>query len=304
MATRDTTHESPIVVVVAIIGNFAIAISKFVAAALTGSSSMISEGVHSLVDTGNQVLLLFGVHRSRRAPDSEHPFGHGKELYFWSLIVATVLFGAGGGISIYEGVTHILKPSPIEDPTVSYAVLAVAFVIEGISWTVAAREMVATRRGRGILEAIRDSKDPSTVTVLFEDSAALLGLITAAIGIFLAERLGDPRIDGAGSLVIGVLLAVVAIALALQSRGLLIGERAEPELVEQARAALLADAAIRDVGRIRTMHLGPHEILMIVQARFESERTSDAAEAIGRVRDNLEVLDTRLTDVTIEPLAD
>ena len=223
-------HERPIVVYAAIAANFGIAIAKFVAAALTGSSAMISEGIHSLVDTGNQGLLLLGLRQSRRPPDVEHPFGYGKELYFWSLIVAIVIFGVGGGVSIYEGITHILDPSPLEDPLVNYIVLGLAFVLEGASWVVALREVSSqTTPDEGLVTTIRTAKDPSVITVLLEDSAALVGLMIAAVGIYLSHALEDPRIDGMASLAIGGVLVLVALFLAAEARGLLVGERADPE---------------------------------------------------------------------------
>ncbi len=230
----ESGRERPIVIYAAIAANLGIAIAKFLAAALTGSSAMISEGVHSLVDTGNQGLLLLGLGRASRPPDDEHPFGHGKELYFWSLIVAILIFGIGGGVSIYEGITHILDPTPLEDPLVNYIVLAVAFVLEGSSWFVAAREVSGrVRPGEGFVDSVRTSKDPSVVTVLLEDSAALAGLVVAAVGIYLAHALEAPWIDGVASLIIGSILVSVALFLASESRGLLIGERADVELIER-----------------------------------------------------------------------
>jgi len=284
------------------VANLGIAVAKFVAAALTGSSAMLSEGIHSVVDTGNQGLLLLGIRRSRRPADADHPFGHGKELYFWSLVVAIVLFGVGGGLALYEGIIHVLAPEPIEDYFVSYVVLIVAFLLESASWTVAVRELRRETHGRSMVRTIRYSKDPSLVTVLFEDSAALLGLIAAFAGIWLAESTGDPRFDGVGSLVIGFVLAVVAVVLAYESRGLLIGERAEPELVDEIRRLVEADPGVAGVEEVRTMHVGPRTVLVTLRAVFRGPAAADVDAAIGRVRVSLDALDPGLLDVTIEPV--
>jgi len=293
----------PIAVYGAAIANFGIAISKFVAAALTGSSAMLSEGIHSVVDTANQGLLLLGIIRSRRPADAEHNFGHGKELYFWSLVVAVVLFGVGGGLAIYEGVIHFLAPAPIEDPLISYLVLGIAFVLEAASWTVAVREMLHQAGGRRLVSAVRYSKDPSIVTVLFEDSAALIGLVAAFAGIWLAEVTGDPRFDAAGSLVIGGVLAVVAVVLAYESRGLLIGERADPELVEQIREIARADPGVVRVEDVRTMHIGPRTVLVTLRAVFGGPAAADVTASVARLHSRYGEFGDSLIDVTIEPVA-
>ncbi len=297
-----TQHESPIVVYAAIAANLGIAVAKFIAAALTGSSSMISEGVHSVVDTGNQGLLLLGIHRSRRRPDDEHPFGHGKELYFWGLVVAIVLFGVGGGVSLYEGITHVLDPSPIEDPLPSFIVLGLAFVLEGTSFTVALRTILPEIRSEGVLAALRTNKDPSLVTVLLEDSAALAGLLTAAVGIGLATALDEPRLDGAASIVIGVLLTFVAVFLAFESRGLLIGEQVDSDLMATLRSAAASEPDLVAIERVRTMHLGPNQVLVTMRVRFAEQDIAGVIGAIGRLRMAIEDSDPRLTDVTIEPV--
>lgn len=294
-------HAKPIAVYGAVIANFGIAISKFVAAALTGSSAMLSEGIHSVVDTANQFLLLVGIRGSRQPADEEHPFGHGKELYFWSLVVAVVLFGVGGGLAIYEGVIHILAPEPIEDFFISYAVLILAFALETASWSIAIRELRRERRGRSLVRTLRFSKDPSLVTVVFEDTAALIGLIAAFLGILAANLTGDPRFDGVGSLVIGGVLAVVAVVLAYESRGLLIGERAEPELTDQIHAIALADPGVAAISDVRTMHTGPRTVLVTMRASFHGEQQTDVEQAIARLKSRLAVLDGMTLDLTIEP---
>ncbi len=296
-------HERPIVVYAAIVANLGIAIAKFVAAALTGSSAMISEGIHSLVDTGNQGLMLLGIDRSRRPPDADHPFGHGKELYFWGLIVAIVIFGIGGGVSIYEGVTHILGPSPLEDPLVNYVVLGVAFVLEGASWLVAAREVSSqTRPDEGFVESIRSAKDPSVITVLLEDSAALMGLVVAAVGIFLAHELGEPRIDGVASLVIGSMLVLVALFLASEARGLLVGERADSDLTERLRRIAESEPEIEALEDIRSMHLGPDHVVITLRLRFASREGDHMAAVIARLEERLRREDERLGDITMQPV--
>jgi cation diffusion facilitator family transporter len=296
------SHARPIAVYGAIVANTGIAIAKFVAAALTGSSAMLSEGIHSVVDTGNQGLLLLGIRRSKAPPDEDHPFGHGKELYFWSLVVAVVLFGVGGGLAIYEGVIHILEPQPIADPIVSYVVLAFAFVLEAGSFTVAVRELLKEAKGRSLLRTLRYSKDPSLPTVLFEDSAALIGLVAAFVGIVLAEATGDSRFDGLGSLVIGAVLAVVAVVLAYESRGLLIGERAEPELIEQIRAAAESQPGVAKVVDVRTMHVGARRVIANLRVVFNGDHMSDVEATIAKLHESLDQIDGGLLDVTIEPV--
>jgi cation diffusion facilitator family transporter len=303
LTAAEPVKRRPIAVYGAVVANLGIAVAKFVAAAMTGSSAMISEGIHSLVDTGNQALLLLGIRRSRRPADEDHPFGHGKELYFWSLVVAIVLFGVGGGVALYEGITHVLDPTPIEDPFISYVVLALAFVLEASSWTIAVREIAHQAGERSIVRQIRESKDPSVVTVLFEDSAALIGLVAAFIGIWLAETTGDARWDGAGSLVIGGVLSIVALVLAYESRGLLIGERADRDLVESIRRVAEEDAGIVRVERIRTMHLGPDDVLVTLSAVFSGDTRQEVEQSIERVRRRLDKAHAGLLDVTIEPIS-
>lgn len=248
--------------------NLLIAVTKFVAAGFSGSSAMLSEGIHSTVDTGNQLLLLLGMKRSRRPADDDHPFGHGKELYFWSLIVAVALFGLGGGMSAYEGITHLLRPHPLEDPTWNYAVLGAAFLFEGLSWFIAFKQLRPAIREQGLWSALRSSKDPSIVTVFFEDSAALVGLVVAFLGVFIGHRLGSPLADGVASIVIGAVLAAVAVFLVYESRGLLLGETADPEVVEDIRRLARSLPGVAEVGRPLTMHLGPDEVLLNLEIDF------------------------------------
>ncbi|HZS09985.1 MAG TPA: cation diffusion facilitator family transporter [Blastocatellia bacterium] len=268
----------------AIGGNLAIATTKFIAAALTGSSAMLSEAIHSLVDTGNGGLLLLGLHQSRKPPDETHPFGHGKELYFWALIVALMIFAGGGGVSAYEGILHVIHPHPLADPTWNYIVLGCGMVFEGISFTIAFREFLAVKGGKGILETIRASKDPTIYAVVFEDTAALLGLGVAIIGIFLTRRLGNPYFDGIASIIIGLILGVVAVFLAYQCRGLLVGERADPRMLQGIHALAGADPAVERVRCPLTMHFGPHEILLALEIQFRRDLSSaDVTAAVDRL---------------------
>lgn len=263
-----TAEESPIAVYGAIAANVAIAITKFIVAAVTGSSAMLSEAIHSSVDTFNGVLLLVGLRRSKKPATAEHPFGHGKELYFWSLIVAVLIFGLGGGFSLYEGVQHILHPVPMVDATWNYVVLGAAFLFEGSSFIIALRTFLREKGATPFWKAIHASKDPTTYTVMAEDSAALAGLLVAAAGIYLSHAYGLPQLDGVASVLIGLLLAGVAVLLVREARGLLIGEGIRPETAQQVRAMALAMPGVARVGRIQSMYLGPHEVLVTVEMEF------------------------------------
>ncbi|WGT64835.1 cation diffusion facilitator family transporter [Variovorax paradoxus] len=276
--------ESKVAIYGAIGANVAIAATKFVVAGITGSSAMLSEGIHSAVDTFNGVLLLVGIRLSQRPATPEHPFGHGKELYFWSLIVAVLIFGLGGGVSFYEGIQHIRHPEPMRDPTWNYVVLALAFLFEGTSFLIALRQFRAQARGRPFWRALEQSKDPTTYTVLAEDSAALMGLAVAALGIYLSHRLKLPQLDGAASVVIGLLLAGVAVLLIGQARGLLIGEGIRPETARAIRSLAMAQPSVSDVGHVLSMYIGPDEVLAIVDVNFkEGTATGEAAEAISAI---------------------
>lgn len=273
----------------AIIGNLIIAIMKFAAAALTGSSAMLSEGIHSLVDSGNGGLLLFGIKQSKQPPDATHPFGHGKELYFWSLIVAVLIFGVGGGISIYEGILHLLHPRPLEDPTWSYVVLSLAMVFEGIVFTIALRAFRAEKgEEQSFFQAIKDSKDPTTFVVLFEDSAAMLGLMIAFTGIFLAHQFDSPYLDGAASVLIGAVLALVAGFLAYESKGLLVGEGTDPRTLESIRKLAEAEPEVKRIMNPLTMHFGPDTVLLTVDIEFQKELSAAAVEvAVDRLKNSI-----------------
>jgi cation diffusion facilitator family transporter len=277
-------QESKKAIVAAIIGNLAIAAIKFIAAGMTGSSAMISEGIHSVVDTGNGGLLYHGLKRGVRPADEQHPFGHGMEVYFWSLIVAMSIFGIGGGMSIYEGISHIRDPAELQSPVINYIVLGLALVFESISFSVAWRAFKRAKKGRSTISAIRHGKDPSLFTVLFEDSAALAGLVVAFVGVFLSHQLNEPALDGAASIIIGCILVVAALWLASESRSLLVGEAADPELVDDIRRLVLADPDVKGLGAVLTMHLGPDNVLLNMEVVFAPGLSPEGIhEAVHRV---------------------
>lgn len=276
--------ESKVAIYGAIGANVAIAVTKFIVAGVTGSSAMLSEGIHSAVDTFNGVLLLVGIRLSKRPASAEHPFGHGKELYFWSLIVAVLIFGLGGGVSFFEGVQHIREPEPMRDPTWNYVVLAAAALFEGTSFAIALRQFLKQAGDTPFWQALDRSKDPTTYTVLAEDSAALAGLVVAGLGIYFSHRLNMPELDGAASVVIGLLLAGVAVLLIRQARGLLIGEGIRPETARAIREMAMAQPSVEEVGHVLSMYVGPDNVLVVVDVNFHDDTdTGDAAEAIAAI---------------------
>jgi cation diffusion facilitator family transporter len=266
------------VIYAALIGNALISVTKLVAASITGSSAMLSEGIHSIVDTGNQGLLLLGLHRGKRKSDPNHPFGFGKEVYFWSFIVAILIFAVGAGVSIYEGIHHLQHPVAIHNPNINYIVLGLAFIFEAVPWTVAVKEFNKTRRGLSMIQAVRRSKDPSTFVVLFEDSAALLGIVVAFVGILLGQLTGALWLDGAASVVIGLILAGTAWVLAIETKDLLIGESARPEVVEGIRAMAQETGGILSVNEVLTLHMGPEFILVNLSVDFSDKLTAAEVE--------------------------
>ncbi|HEX6039881.1 cation diffusion facilitator family transporter [Longimicrobium sp.] len=260
-------EESGAAIYASIGANVAIAATKFTAAAFTGSSAMVAEGVHSLVDSADGMLLLLGRRRARRPADTQHPFGHGSELYFWTLIVAILFFALGGGMSVYEGVTHILHPEPIRDPHWNYIVLGFAAFFDGSSFIVGYRQFRRHAAGRGFWATIRESKDPTLFTVVLEDTADMIGIALAFLGVYLGHRYQNPYLDGAASIGVGLVLAGVAVVLLVQSKGLLIGERADQEVVDRITQAA-AVPEIADVRRIRTLQLSPSEVLVALDVTF------------------------------------
>jgi cation diffusion facilitator family transporter len=255
-------------VYVALAGNLAIATVKFLAAALTGSSAMLSEAVHSLVDTINELLLLYGLRRADRRPDISHPFGYGRELYFWSFIVALSVFALGAGVSLYEGINHWRNPVPMDRPVLNYLVLIVSFICEAPSWRVGFRAFRASKGTLGYMGAFRASKDPSTFIVLFEDSAALIGLMIAAVGISCALMFHQPRYDGLASIGIGLVLAASSILLARETKGLLIGEPALPLVRDSILRIATEDPDVHQANGVLTVQMGPNQVLAALSAEF------------------------------------
>lgn len=266
------------VIYAALIANGIIAVVKFIAAAVTGSSAMFSEGIHTTVDTSNQLLLLLGLRRAKKPADRFHPFGYGKEIYFWSFIVAIMVFAVGAGISIYEGIHSVMDPHPIENVIVSYSVLGGAMVITGIAWYFAWKEFKKVKGDRGYFEAVQKEKSPTTFVVLFEDSAALLGLSVAIMGIGLSQWTGMPVFDGIASIVIGLILGTTATWLAYETKGLLIGESADPRTLEEVKGMLSSFQGIKSVNETLTLHMGPNFILLNISVDFKDNLSSQDVE--------------------------
>lgn len=281
-------HSNKKVIFAALIGNILISITKFIAAAFTGSSAMLSEGIHSVVDSGNQVLMLYGLKRAGLPADANYPFGHGKEVYFWSFIVAILIFAVGAGISIYEGVLHIRHPAPIEQAWINYTVLGLAVLFEGTAWLVALRAFNRSRGERSALDTVKHSKDPTLFIVLFEDSAAILGLLVALLGIMLSQVTGLLWLDGLASVIIGLILGGTAIWLAYETKSLLIGESAEANVIDGIRQLLGEYGEIEHINEVLTLHMGPAYILVTLSVDF-----NDNIKA-GRVEKLIETIDKQI----------
>lgn len=266
------------VIYAALVGNALIAVMKFVAAFITGSSAMLSEGVHSVVDTGNQILLLYGLKQSQKPADKRFPFGHGKEIYFWSFAVAILIFAVGAGISLYEGVHALLDPHPLENLKINYIVLSLAVVFEGAAWFFALKEFNRSRGKKGYIEAVQRGKDPSLFVVLFEDSAALLGLVVALFATFLTQITGNLYFDGLASILIGCILGGTALWLALETKGLLIGEAANTYVVVGIEKLADAIDSVEHVNEVLTLHMGPDFILVNISVKFSDEATANDIE--------------------------
>lgn len=292
------------VIYAALAGNFAIAVTKLVAAAITGSSSMLTEGVHSLVDTGNQWLLLYGLKRSRRPADAIHPLGYGRELYFWSFVVALLIFAGGAGVSVYEGLVHIRNPEPISQPLINYVVLGLALLFEGTSWRIALREFALTKGKESWWHAIRRSKDPATFVVLLEDSAAIAGILIAAIFIILAQVTGDPRLDGVGSVLIGGVLGLVALLLARESKGLLIGEQGSAALSHAIAEIARGEPGVCAVNEVLTIHLAPDQIVAALSLDFDDDFTAGGIErAVVAIERRVHEAQPTISRIFIRPQA-
>lgn len=294
-------HGSKKVIIAALAGNSLIAVTKFGAAAFTGSSAMFSEGIHSAVDTGNQALLLFGLKRAARPADDRHPFGYGKEIYFWAFVVAILIFAVGAGISFYEGVQKLRHPHPVSNAYVNYIVLGLAMVFEAGAWWVAYREFNKTKGDKGYLKAIQASKDPSIFTVLLEDTAAMLGLIVAFVGILLGQLLDMPMLDGVASLVIGGILALAAVVLAYETKGLLIGEGSSPILTREFRGIVQSHKAVFRLNELLTLYQGPQDLLVTISADFHPHLSSNDVEAaISEIEGRLKQADSAVKRVFVE----
>ena len=297
-----SSESNKIVVYAALFGNLAIALVKFVAAYITNSSAMLSEAIHSVVDTLNEILLLYGMKKAEQRPDAHHPFGYGRELYFWAFIVALMVFALGAIVSIYQGILHIIHPEEMQDLMINYIVLGIAILCEGFSWTVALRTFRKMKGKMGYFEAFRRSKDPTTFTVLFEDTAALVGLFIALIGIFLAHQLNIPELDGAASILIGVVLAVSAWLLARETKGLLLGETADPRLRENVLNIAQQDAAVYSANGVLTEQMGAHQVIASLSLEFKDDLTSDEIEAcVNRIEAQIKQLHPEIITLFVKP---
>ncbi|MFD2721042.1 cation diffusion facilitator family transporter [Hymenobacter monticola] len=277
--------SSKIVVYGAIGANLAIAVSKFVAAAFTGSAAMMSEGIHSLVDSGNGLLILFGMNRSARPADARHPFGYSKEIYFWTVIVAVLIFAVGGGMSLYKGYQYIRSPAPLTDPTWNYWVLGLAIVFEGVACTLAYREFQKTQGEQGFWQALRTSRDPAVFAILLEDLAALVGLVIALAGIFFGHLLNNLYLDGVASMTIGALLVGMAVFMLSEAKGLLVGEGASPDVLRHLETLTRQDAAVSELRAPLTMYLGPADGILALDIAFHDHLTAvEVEQAIQRLQ--------------------
>lgn len=294
--------SSKIVVVVALAANLLVTLTKFAAALFTGSSAMLSEAVHSLVDSGNEALLLYGQHRAALPPDKLHPLGHGRELYFWSFIVALLIFGVGAGLSLYEGIAHILAPEPVSSSYVNYIVLGAAFLFDGSSWIVAFRAFREAKNSLGWMEAIEKSKDPPGFIVLLEDSADLIGLLFAFAGILASEMLHMPILDGIASIGIGLLLAGVAVVLTRESKNLLIGESADADTVTAMLDMARSTAGVTNAHEVFTLHLAPDQILAALGVDFDDWLSAGDVEILlEELEHRIRAAQPQITTLLIKP---
>ena len=290
------------VIYIALLGNLIIAVAKFIGAFITSSAAMLSEAVHSVVDTLNEILLLYGLKKSQQPPDEEHPFGYGRELYFWSFIVALLVFALGAVVSIYQGVHHIFEPEPISSPFINYVILVVAFLCEGFSWLTALKGFRKYKGNMGYFEAFRKSKDPTTFTVLFEDSAALVGLVIAFLGVFLSHYFHAPTLDGIASILIGCILAIVAFLMARETKGLLMGESADPALPKHILELVQQDHAVLYANGVLTQQMGAHQVIASLSLEFKDNLTSDEIEAcVNRLEIRVKHLHPEIVGLFIKP---
>ncbi|MBL4800470.1 MAG: cation transporter [Emcibacter sp.] len=296
-----SAHGSKKVIYAALIGNFLIAITKSAAAVFTNSSAMLSESIHSIVDCGNQGLLLYGIKKSKKPADKAHPFGYGMELYFWTFVVAILIFAVGAGVSLYEGITKVISPHPVTDIYINYIVLGFAVIFEGVAWFIAYKAFKASQTDPSLLTSILRSKDPTIFTVLFEDTAALLGLLTALIGLFLGELLGIPEFDGIASIVIGLILASTAILLAYESKGLLLGEAASEAVINTVQEIAIAKQEIIAINETLTMHMGPQDVLLNLSLDFKDDiSAADVERAVSEMEREIKIRLPEITRIFIE----
>ena len=288
----------------ALAANLLIAITKFVAGALSSSAAMISEGIHSLVDTVNQLLLLFGIHQSKKPADAARPFGYGKELYFWSFIVSILIFGLGGGLSIYQGITHIIHPDELRDPTWNYVVLGFSVIFEGISLGIAWKEFNAVRGTDSWWSAVIKSKNPANFLVLFEDGGAVLGLSIVAICLFIGHEFNLPWMDGFASLLVGLLLVSISMILARESRSLLMGEGIAPETQQKIIKLAERDESVLQARHILSTYQSPEEVVLMLIIAFKPDLdTSNINDAIVRIRTSIKKAYPLVSFIIIQPEA-
>ena len=296
------SESNKVVVYAALIGNLIIAMVKFVAAYLTNSSAMLSEAIHSVVDTLNEILLLYGLKKSQQPANMRHPFGYGRELYFWAFIVALMVFALGSVVSIYQGIQHIRHPEEIVSPVINYVVLGIAIVVEGTSWFIALKSFRKSKGKLGYFQAFRRSKDPTTFTVLFEDTAALLGLVIALLGVYFSHTLNMPVLDGIASILIGVILAVAALLLGRETKGLLLGETADPLLRQNVLSIAQQDPAVLSANGLITEQLGAHQVLAALNLEFKDNLTSDQIEAcVNRIEANTKKVHPEVVALFVKP---
>lgn len=297
MAAQGNTK----IIYAALFANGAIAITKFAASTITGSSAMFAEAIHSVVDTGNQGLLLLGLAKAKQPADADHPFGYGKEIYFYAFMVAIVIFAAGAGFAAYEGIHKLSHPEEVQVSWVNYAVLAAALAFESVAWWMAFKAFQKARGDMGFVEAVRRSKDPTLFTVLFEDTAAMLGLVIAFFGILAANLTGDPTWDAVATLAIAAVLALTAIVLAVETKGLLVGEAADPALVRELRQSVSAEPGVKAVNELLTMHFGPNEVLVTISADFDDALSAAELEAtVSRLEERLKAEHAMVRRVFLE----
>jgi cation diffusion facilitator family transporter len=302
MRGRRNKSSSQTSVVAALVGDLLVAASKIAAAIWTGSAAMASEAIHSVVDTTNEILLLYGIHRSKQKADAEHPFGHGREVYFWSFVVSLLIFALGAGFSVYEGVSRVLKPVPIESPGISYIVLALAFIFEGGSWLVSLKQFREAKGALGFFDAFRISKDPPLFMTLFEDSVALIGILIAAASTFVAVALARPEIDGIGSVGIGLLLAVTSVFLARESKSLLMGEPAYPFIRKSILSIANAHPGCLRANGLITVQLGPNQVVAMLSLEFSDKMVAtEIEEAVVNLEKSVRQANPEIVALFVKP---